>query len=108
MPHRDLLATILPYSIGLRYKDGKRALEALESLYSEAETVLYHDSLRPLGDVYLCGKSMKEFKDHRKWLHLYRCHIKHYRASEGFAEMCFECDLWFTNSSEWDTTASSI
>lgn len=61
MPHRDLLAITLPYSIGLRYKDSKRALEALESLYSEAETVLYRDSLRPLGDICLCRKSIKEF-----------------------------------------------
>lgn len=60
MPHRDLLASTLPCSIGLRHKDGRRALEALESLCSETETVLYRDSLRPLDDVCLCGKSMKE------------------------------------------------
>ncbi|KAJ6114885.1 zinc finger protein [Penicillium sp. IBT 16267x] len=41
MPHRDFLAITLPCSIGLRHKDGRRALEALESLCSETETVLY-------------------------------------------------------------------
>lgn len=61
MPHRDLLASTLLCSIGLRHKNSRRALEALESLYSETETVLYRDSLRPLDDVYLYRKSMKEY-----------------------------------------------
>jgi carbonic anhydrase len=42
------------------------------------------------------------FKDHRKWLHLYRCYSRHYKSTDGFAQMCFECDLWFANESEWE------
>lgn len=41
---------------------------------------------------------------HRQWLHLYRCnksyHSRHSKLQ--FAEMCFECDVWFTDPGKWE------
>ncbi|KAJ6001624.1 zinc finger protein [Penicillium canescens] len=102
MPHRDFLASTLPCKLSLRSLDGRRTLQALESLCSETDTISYRDSLSPLGQACLCGRSIEEFKDHRKWLHLYRCYSRHYKSTHGFAQICFECDLWFANESEWE------
>lgn len=46
----------------------------------------------------------RSFLPHRQWLHLYRCSKSHYRCYSKlqFAEMCFECDTWFTDPGEWE------
>ncbi|KAJ5772119.1 Zinc finger C2H2 [Penicillium odoratum] len=60
MPHRDFLANALLGKVSLRSLDGRRILQALESLCSETHTVAYRDSLSPLDKACLCGKSIKE------------------------------------------------
>ncbi|KAJ5521357.1 hypothetical protein N7527_005472 [Penicillium freii] len=55
MPHRDFLASILPYKLSLRSLDRRRTLET--------DTILYRDSLSPLGQAYLCRKSVKEITE---------------------------------------------
>ncbi|KAJ5741093.1 Zinc finger C2H2 [Penicillium malachiteum] len=102
MPHRDFLAATLPCKIGLRSSNGTKALQALESLCSETERISYRNSLSPIDNACPCGKRMDELQDHRKWLHLYRCYSKQYRLNHRFAEMCFECDLWFTCKHDWE------
>lgn len=61
MPHRDFLAQKLPCKLSLRSLDGRRILQALESLCSEKNTITYLDSLSPLGQACVCGRSMKEY-----------------------------------------------
>lgn len=61
MPHRDFLATTLPCKLSLRSLDGRRTLQALESLCSETDTISYRDSLSPLGQACLCGRSIEEY-----------------------------------------------
>lgn len=47
---------------------------------------------------------LSRFVAHRRWLHIYRCSKARYQLVDeiGFAEMCFECDCWFTKSWEWE------
>jgi hypothetical protein len=61
MPHRDFLASTLPCKLSLRSIDGRRTVQALESLCSETDTISYRDSLSPLGQVCLCGRSIEEY-----------------------------------------------
>ncbi|KAJ5531291.1 Zinc finger C2H2, partial [Penicillium freii] len=49
MPHKDFLAQKLPYKLSLHSLDRRRILQALESLYSKKNTIIYLDSLSPLG-----------------------------------------------------------
>jgi carbonic anhydrase len=50
----------------------------------------------------------RSFLPHRQWLHLYRCNKSYFRdySKLKFAEMCFECDTWFTDPGEWDLHCS--
>ncbi|KAJ5452017.1 hypothetical protein N7445_000200 [Penicillium cf. griseofulvum] len=52
MPERDYLVMILPQKIGLRSSEGRRALEALESLCTLECSVAYRSSLQPLNGKY--------------------------------------------------------
>ncbi|KAJ6024796.1 zinc finger protein [Penicillium herquei] len=63
MPEREFLAATLPSKITLRSSNGKRALQALESLCSETGRISYRDSLSPINDSCLCGKRYKTTED---------------------------------------------
>ncbi|KAJ5630267.1 uncharacterized protein N7484_010367 [Penicillium longicatenatum] len=56
MPQRDLLANIFPREISLRHQDGRRAIEALESLCKDKCPVAYRASIRPRCGKCPCGK----------------------------------------------------
>ncbi|KAJ5193197.1 hypothetical protein N7449_009339 [Penicillium cf. viridicatum] len=56
MPHRDFLASKLYCKLSLRSLDRRRTLQALESLYSETDTISYRDSLSPIGQACLYSK----------------------------------------------------
>jgi carbonic anhydrase len=61
MPHRDLLASTLPCNLSLRSLDGRRTMQALESLCSETDPISYLDSLSPIGQACLCGRFIEEY-----------------------------------------------
>ncbi|KAJ5110899.1 hypothetical protein N7532_001434, partial [Penicillium argentinense] len=108
MPYRDILAELLPRKCSLRDCHGREALQALEHLCLEDTTVAYRNSLKPKNGKCICGVLMKDYMSHRQWLHLYRCHKAYYSCHNKlqFTEMCFECDIWFTDAGEWETHCS--
>ncbi|KAN0069665.1 hypothetical protein V8E54_011971 [Elaphomyces granulatus] len=60
MPERDYLARILPQRIGLRSGEGRKALEALESLCTLKCSVAYCSSLQPVNGKCICGEQIEK------------------------------------------------
>ena len=38
-----------------------------------------------------------------RWNHVYRCYRRSLQTRYGFAELCFQCDNWVTDKSDWST-----
>ena len=36
------------------------------------------------------------------WKHIYKCHMMNLKHKYGFVQLCFSCNVWFTNSAEWN------
>ncbi|PYI00196.1 hypothetical protein BO71DRAFT_455086 [Aspergillus ellipticus CBS 707.79] len=84
MPERDYLATILPQRVGLRSCEGRKALQALESLCKSKCSIAYLTSLQPLDEKCICREPIKKYSEHK------------------FAKLCFECDKWFNDPRDWE------
>ena len=37
-----------------------------------------------------------------RWEHIYKCHMMNLKRRSGFAQLCFSCDVWFTDPAGWD------
>ena len=64
MPERDYLATVLSQRIELRSSEGRRAVEALESLCRSKDSVAYRSSLRPKNGKCVCGEQIAKYDFH--------------------------------------------
>jgi len=64
MPERDYLATVLPQKVELRSCEGRRALEALESLCTFKHSVAYRSSLQPENGKCVCGELIGKYDLH--------------------------------------------
>ncbi|KAJ5471000.1 hypothetical protein N7530_008357 [Penicillium desertorum] len=60
MPDRSILADLLPRKVSLRDNDGRRALQALETICSEDSPIAYRESLRPFEGKCRCGTLINE------------------------------------------------
>jgi hypothetical protein len=60
MPERDYLARILPQKIGPRSCEGRKALEALETLCTLKCSVAYRSSLQPVNGKCICGEQIEK------------------------------------------------
>ncbi|KAL4925801.1 uncharacterized protein BDV17DRAFT_283674 [Aspergillus undulatus] len=82
MPDRGLLADVPPTAVDLRSPTGRAALCALETICSQKYSVAYQSSITPDNDICPCGRQANKGRD-------------------AFAELCFACDVWYNNRSEW-------
>jgi hypothetical protein len=64
MPERDYLATVLSQRIELRSSEGRRVIEALESLCTSKDSVAYRSSLQPKDGKCVCGEKIAKYDLH--------------------------------------------
>lgn len=60
MPERDFLADYLPQEIELQSFNGRKSLEALETICKQKCSVAYRAGLRPHNGACICGKAMDQ------------------------------------------------
>ncbi|KAI9761799.1 MAG: hypothetical protein M1840_001679, partial [Geoglossum simile] len=110
MPERDRLASTLFQKASLRSEEGRRSLCDLIALCTQDSSIAYRQGLCPIGDKChssKCAMKMKDIPVSIRWEHLYRCYKKSLVDEHGFAELCFQCGVWITGSSEWDCHCQS-
>ncbi|RHZ51665.1 uncharacterized protein CDV56_103977 [Aspergillus thermomutatus] len=104
-PPRDRLADILLVDSPLRSPQGREALECMITLCRENPTVAYRPSLRPTGGccvISACAMKLDSLQPNRRWDHIYQCYQAELQKTDGFAELCFQCDTWVTAAAEWN------
>ncbi|KAH8655514.1 hypothetical protein BX600DRAFT_525660 [Xylariales sp. PMI_506] len=104
-PTRARLAQTLSLTLPLRSTEGIAALEDLISLVREDCRVTYDEAFRPTQagccPVRSCSRDMESIEPSKRWDHVFHCYRKDLERLHGFAEFCFQCREWVTNTEGW-------
>ena len=120
---RDRLAFSLFFHVFLRSSQDQTTFQDMITLCTNNSSVTYRSNLRSRNDccfVTRCAWKMKRYiacffhfrLDCLNWLwynidiifrwnHIYHCYRIDFINKYNFAELCFQCDKWFTNNLKW-------
>ena len=120
---RDRFAFSLFFHVSLRSPQGRTAFQNMITLCTNNPSMAYCTNLKPKNDycpITKCARKMKKYAaflfhfrfDYLDWLwysiditfkwnHIYHCYKADFINKYNFAELCFQCDKWFTNNLEW-------
>ncbi|TLS25962.1 hypothetical protein PpBr36_06827 [Pyricularia pennisetigena] len=105
MPERQRLLHTLTLREPLRSPTGISALEDLITLRTGDWQVAYQSQLRPkngMCPVKSCNTRIESLHVSQRWLHIYRCFEKRFKADYTFAKFCFLCSHWVTDKQKWE------
>lgn len=120
---RNRLAFSLFFHVFLRSSQDRMTFQNMITLCTNNSFVIYRSSLKSKNDCCLvarCARKMKKYVvcffhfrfDYLNWLwyniditfkwnHIYHCYKADFINKYDFAELCFQCDKWFTNNLKW-------